>query len=243
LVAPDISETSEPGQSIYFTTEGTDVDGMLMTSANGMDNTLAQAKSSAEHIRSLTPNNMKIHGIYNHTNGKFIDGMEILTLNYPGYSPITEDLLISKWIEFHEKHKDNPFAKILHICHSQGAVHTKNALMKLPEEIRNRIIVVAIAPAEVVPRELCYDSFNYASKKDVVPYGEVLYGSFCASFIGEEDGTDLLNIIAENHNQIIWLEPDENATGFFDHDFQSPTFIPIIETFTRDYIKHKGEYR
>ncbi len=245
FVTPISAESTEPVQSIYFTTEGADVDGMLITTVNGMNNTIALAKSNAEHIRSLTRNNIKVHGTYNHTNGGLIDGIEIMTLNYPGYSPITEDLLIDKWTEFHEKHKHNPFAKILHICHSQGAAHTKNALMKLPEEIRNRIIVVAIAPAEVVPRELCYDSFNYASKKDIVPYGEVLHGSFRASFMSEEDGADLLNIIAENQNQIIWIEPDENATGFdlFNHDFQNPIFIPVIKARTQDYIDHKGEYR
>ena len=155
---------------------------------------------------------------------------------------------MNEWREFHEISRDNPHAKIMHFCHSQGAIHTKNALMKLPDEIRNRIIVVALAPAEVIPRQLCFDSFNYASKKDYVPLGQVLfeavYGALCANSMNDEERAAWLNRVAEEQQQIIWLEPHE-GTGLFDldHSCKSPTFIPVIQDHLHDYSLHNGEYK
>ena len=31
-------------------------------------------------------------------------------------------------------------------CHSQGVIHVRNALIDYPEELRQRILVVAISP-------------------------------------------------------------------------------------------------
>jgi isopentenyl phosphate kinase len=80
---------------------------------------------------------------------------------------VTSDLLIQKWSEFHHRNADQPSAKILHFCHSQGTLHTKNALLRLPKEIRDRVIVVAIAPAAVVPKKLCHESFNFDYYKEI----------------------------------------------------------------------------
>lgn len=239
--------TIDTEPSRYYNIEGVDIPGMRLTNINGMDNTFEFAKSNAEHIQSLMPFKMCIHGIYNHTNGIF-DLLEIGALNYPGYSPITAQLLMDEWTEFHEINKDNPHAKIFHLCHSQGAIHTRNALTQLPEEIRKRIIAVALAPAVVVPRELCYASYNYASKKDYVPLGQVLFeaffGAICGNSMDDDERAAWLNRVAEEQQQIIWLEPHEGAGSLsLDHACQSPTFIPVIKERLDNYFIHKGEYR
>ena len=76
--------------------------------------------------------------------------LEILTMNYLGYSPHTAALLRKTFTDFHEANKDNPNAKYLQLCHSQGALHLRNALQGLPQEIRDRVIVLAIAPAAII---------------------------------------------------------------------------------------------
>jgi hypothetical protein len=101
---------------------------------------------------------------------------------------------------------------------------------------------VAIAPAVVVPRDLCYDSFNYASKNDLVPIGELLSLYWQACYAGESEREELLMIIAEIQKEIIWLDPHEGATGH-DHEFQSPTFRGVIEKHLNDYYEQQGEYR
>jgi hypothetical protein len=239
-------------QSRYYKIEGFDIPGMRITNINGMGNTFEFAKRNAEHIQSLMPNKMSIHGIYNQNNGilgiPIFDLIEIGALNYPGCSPITAQLLIDEWTEFHERNKDNPYAKLFHECHSQGAIHTRNALRQLPEEIRKRIIVLALAPAVVVPRELCYASYNYASKQDCIPLGQIAFEVFVGAIRGnsmdDNERAAWLNRVVEEQQQIIWLEPHKDAGLFdLDHACQSPTFMPVIKKHLEDYFMCNGDYR
>ena len=86
------------------------------------------------------------------------------------------------------------------------------------------MIVKAIAPAAVIPKALCFDSFNYASKSDIVHQGEDLAAYIAGGF--DESGTDRLEFmknVAKNKEELILLEPHKEAEGL-DHGFQSLTF-------------------
>ena len=100
-------------------------------------------------------------------------------------------------------------AKILQYCHSAGAIQVRNALENFPE-IRNRIIVVAIAPAQIVPRKLCFDSYNYASESDPVPLARYALGTS-----------------PDEEDELMILERHPDAKTLFDHDFLSPTFTKV----------------
>ena len=240
---PEFAPVNDPSMrfSRCFQTEGRFLKGMRITFINGMRNSFEEAKASAEYLRKLG-DNQQIHGIYNYSNSGFVDLPEALALNYQGMSPITKDLLIHTWTDFHKENAEKPDAKILHICHSQGALHTLNALKQLPKEIRERVIVVSIAGATVVPKEMCFDSFNYASKNDLIHYGE---NAHVHAFAGFSDNTtmylELLAELARDKAQLILLEPHESDAGV-DHSFISPTFTPIIQEHLNDYEMHKGEY-
>jgi hypothetical protein len=233
--------TREPSRFYY--TEGAIQEGMVTTFTNGINNSYKEAVASAEYLRSLGFN-QRIEGIYNHTNGPIVDLLEVFSFNYPGYSPKTQNLLMQKWSDFHNKNKDRPYAKCLHFCHSQGAIHTKNALMKLPKEIRDRVIVVAIAPAVVVSEKLCYQSYNYASKKDLVHYGEDVVAYFQTAFGPEDESRPLhlLENLLENKEELIVLEPHEGAEGI-DHGVQSLTYKDVIQERLAEYKANNGEYR
>ncbi len=231
---------NQPVESICFHTEGTREVGTKITFINGIGNSFEDSFGSAQYIGSLG-SNVQIDGVYNKSNGAPFDLAEALLLNYQGYSPVTQDLLMKEWSDFHIENRDNPDAKILHFCHSQGAIHTYNALMRLPKEIRNRIIVVAIAPAKIVPEELCYQSYNYASKNDPVHLGEDLIAQYDAS-INESNRAEILKAHTTRKTQLILLDPRSDAIGI-DHGIQSPTFIPKIEEHIKDYINHAGEYK
>ena len=73
------------------------------------------------------------------------------------------------WNSFFDKSSAN--AKFLMICHSQGAIHVRNALLDYPPELRKRIIVVAIAPAAYIYQKTCAKMIHYRAEwwRDFVP--------------------------------------------------------------------------
>ena len=205
------------GSSKRLPTLGEPQKDSLIIAINGMNTSLEQALSHQAYLRSLTGNLAAIDFIYNASYHLVIDLLEILALNYHGLSPNTAQLLYETWQEFAKNHPGDQ--KIFVPCHSQGAIHVYNALLLSPPELRNRIIVVTIAPAKIVPTAICCKSYNYASKLDVVHYGELLK----MPLLDSDDPNffeDLEKILAERA-ELILLEPHPDATGI-DHDFQSP---------------------
>lgn len=204
---------------------------------NGMSTSYFDAASHASYLADFTPNGA-VDLTYNRTNRVF-DVPEIMFMNYLGSSPKTSGELQTKWNQFHEANKNEPNLKYLQICHSQGAIHVKNALRHLPKEIQNRVIVVAIAPGAVVPKEFCYMSYNYASNRDFVYMGEI--ASACAISQEEFSECPLIKEVFDHHKELIFLEPHEDAT-WLDHDAQSPTFKKVLSDIIEDYYEKKGVY-
>lgn len=75
-------------------------------------------------------------------------------------------LLIHQWAEFLTR---EPHARFLQICTSRGAIEVQAALLCMPEEIRKRIIVIAIAPAYLISSALCHRAVNLVIEDDPVP--------------------------------------------------------------------------
>ncbi|MBM3197916.1 MAG: hypothetical protein FJZ58_01500 [Chlamydiae bacterium] len=88
-----------------------------------------------------------------------------------------------------------------------------------PNSVRQSIIVLAIAPSVIIPRELCYRS-NNISRRDFVTHldilGKIRYG-----------------------NQLQVLEPHPDAS-FWDHSFLSPTFEETLRDTILNHIKNYG---
>ena len=190
---------------------------------NGIDNTAEEAFAKALQLSNYA-GGVKIHGVYNASNDLGRDLIEAIRGHLGSMSPQVQDKI--------QKIKDNwhsffatrgPSAKFLQSCHSFGATLTKQALLTSSEEIRQCIIVLAIAPAEIVPEEFCFQSYNYASRRDFVPFldieGVIKYG-----------------------NQLTILKPHPDA-GLLDHDFLSPTYAERIEHHIKKFIKDFGGER
>ena len=125
------------------------------------------------------------------------------------------------WNSFFDKSSAN--AKFLMICHSQGAIHVRNALLDYPPELRERILVVAIAPAAYIYRETCADVFHYRAEwwRDLVPRFDI-FGS------------------ARAKDTIVTLTSDPNASAL-DHEFMSPTYQAKLRQHITNYIQSRGE--
>jgi|GEM_PF-5096297 len=205
---------------------------IFISATNGINTTEAEAASHQLYVQKLA--GQKVNWVYNRSHGAILDLMEVFTMNYLGLSPNTAKELRGKWSAFHERNLGNPNEKLLHYCHSQGAIHTFNALRCCPSEVRDRVIVVAIAPAKIIPREMCHQSFNYASKKDIVHYGELTTAGFFDS--SETGSSKYMEIMLNNREQLILLDPHPDAKNI-DHGFQSPTFRDVIERRLKKYLQ------
>ena len=160
----------------------------------------------------------RISGVYNASN-KCLDIPKCLLGAGGFYSPEVEHIK-QQWFSFIVTHE--PDAKFFQTCHSGGATHVKNALLSVSEWVQQRIIVLAIAPASIIPKKLCYQSDNYASKNEIVHY------------------FNPANI--KYWNELHILEPHPNA-GWVDHDFESPTFAPALQLHISNYLEKYGDKR
>jgi hypothetical protein len=229
---------AEIQKSHYFTTAGERRPSCQVGGINGIDTPLDYAIGHAEHIKQFTPN-QSIDWVYNNSHGPTVGVIEVYTQNYLGISINTADLLLNNWIAFHQANKDNPNARYLQISHSQGSAHVYNALLQAPKEIRDRVFSFSIAPAKIISNDMCFRSLRYASKKDIVHLGELLFaGALDTNEIGI---SRTLETILENRKGLILLNPHPDATGI-DHDLRSPTFITTLVNLFRDYYGRNGEY-
>jgi len=142
----------------------------------------------------------------------------LLNKDYYATPPIR--YLHKKWDAFFAN--ADPNVPLLQICHSQGVAQVRNALMCYPKELRETIIVVAIAPGAYIHKSLCKEVTHYVTKwnRNIVPW------------------IDINGRIANREN-IVVLRPHRNAPGF-DHSFQSPTYEEALFETLDDYITKYG---
>lgn len=182
---------------------------------NGIDNTYLESKESALYISKLSQG-YNIHAVYNATHGGTTDVKEARQgLKYIATTPVR--LLHKLWNDFFDNSSEE--ATFLMICHSQGAIHVRNALLDYPPNLRSRITVVAVAPAAYIYQESCSMVRHYRVKglRDPVPR------------IDKEGAKREVDSIIE-------LMSDPKAS-FFDHPINSPTYQQDLSIQIAKYIK------
>ena len=181
---------------------------------NGIMNSFTEARLGAHQISKYAMG-ARVLGVYNHSTGFCSDVQECRAAQLGGKG-IPVYLLQKKWDYLIKAY--GPDAKFLEIFHSGGAGHVRNALVSSPESVRQRIIVLAIAPSVIIPDELCFSSFNYMSSRD---------------FVTRLDRTGL----AKYGNELKVLKPHPDAE-IHDHAFLSPTFRKVIKDHITSYIEN-----
>lgn len=180
---------------------------------NGVWNDFDGAYKNAKYLSKLA-GDYNIHAVYNATHGKYPDLKECrLGLNYVATEPVR--LLHKMWNSFFDK--SSAEAKFLMVCHSQGAIHVRNALLDYPPELREHIIVVVIAPGAYIYQETCAQVTHYrnaSKKRDFVPRID--------------------NIGADREKDTIINLISDPEAALFDHEFQSLTYqYALIDELTR----------
>lgn len=170
---------------------------------NGVWNDFDGAYDNAKYLSKLA-GGYNVHAVYNATHGKSSDLKECrMGLTYVATEPVR--LLHKMWSSYFEKSSAD--ARFLMICHSQGAIHVRNALLDYPPKLRKRIIVVAIAPGAYIYQRTCAQVTHYRNasiKRDFIPH--VDKGG------ADRERDTIINLVAH---------PE---AAFFDHKFQSVTY-------------------
>lgn len=184
---------------------------------NGINHKPSRALRCIRFVGDLA-GKKKVFAIYNPTDGVLGDLKKCYheLYRYKISQPVVK--LHQKWNEFFSTHQKRE--KYLQFCHSQGAIQVRNALFHYPEELRKRIIVVAIAPAAYIPKTICHKAYHYVSRRDIVPYIDKIGRKRCKE-------------------TTVILTPHKDA-AFFDHHFLSPTYAPAIEHHLKAYLKENG---
>lgn len=183
---------------------------------NGIDNIFKNSHDSTSYISRLGKG-INVHAVYNATHGLTADLYECkMGLNFIATEPVRQ--LHKMWNNFFSRSSAD--AIFLMICHSQGAIHTRNALLDYPEHLRNRIIVVAIAPGAYIYPETCAQVIHYRVARDIVPRFD-------------QKG------MKRSKNTIVELESHPDAP-WFDHPFDSPSYLKKLQDHINEYIITNG---
>lgn len=120
---------------------------------NGIQTTFIRARGIC-HLFSDLSGGINITGIYNPCSFALWDAVKSVAF-YQGYVTLVEKHIATVWENFFERSKSG---LLLHICASQGAIFTNNALKRLyakrPEQAK-RICIVSLSPAKHIDPALC----------------------------------------------------------------------------------------
>jgi len=191
---------------------------LMINQINGINTSRIEARERAIYTSDLV-GGINIHAVYNTNNGFFPKLLECwMGLNFIATDPVRQ--LHKMWNSYFERTSVN--SRILVICHSQGAIHVRNALLDYPPELQQRILVVAIAPAAYIYPETCAMVRHYRAKssRDKIPR------------IDKEGARRAKDTIID-----LEFHPD---APWFDHDFLSPTYENIIKDSVLQFIGTNG---
>ena len=131
---------------------------------NGMCNSPEDALIHATRISTECAQGYNIHCTYSATVNLPIDAASAFISQGGVITPPVLNLL-ELWLDFFESNEQD---KKLEICHSRGAIEVYNALNELPASLRQRILVITVAPACLIPADLAYQVVNLIIENDAV---------------------------------------------------------------------------
>jgi hypothetical protein len=131
---------------------------------NGMGCSYDAARWCAYRMSDESAQGYNIHASYSATvNQRWDFASAILGQGGTATPPVVQ--LLEQWLDFAEKCDHD---RLLQLCTSRGAIEVHNALKLLPDAVRQRIIVITIAPACLIPAELAYKVVNLIVPSDPV---------------------------------------------------------------------------
>ncbi|HEY2810061.1 MAG TPA: hypothetical protein VGJ00_01535 [Rhabdochlamydiaceae bacterium] len=230
-----IAKIIPPDRSTVFKTAGEQRTDKCIVYINGMNTDFEDGCKNLEYLQSFVPD-ASITWVFNHSNGIVMDVVEIAALNCSGIAPVTGDLLKQVWLEFYEKNKDNPNAVLFHVCHSQGALLTRAALLESAPEVQRHIEILAVAPAAIISKNWCFESYNYACSSDIVPKLGMSYDILASQYRRNE--MEQVEYLIENDKIRKELRILKANSKGMNHDFRNKIYQELIHKHINEYL-HK----
>lgn len=223
-----------------YQAEFSSLKGPFIAGINGIGNPLTEGNGNYKYLSSFSGPSMKTGWIFNKSNTVVVDVLET-ALNFSGISPNTASSIKELFLKFHVDNLSDPSRKLLFFAHSAGNIHTLNALKDLPKEVRDRVIVVQVAPAVLIPKSLCFEVIPLINKTDVVPYLKTVYDLLraCGKPTPEAVSAIFKNLKAVLNAPKLPAHPDSKGTG---HSFCDPVYYDEMRKIIGEYEACEGRY-
>jgi RHS repeat-associated protein len=194
-----------------------------MSYTNGMQTDFPKAVQQAEYLSKLA-GGREITLCHNDTKGYDKKGLigDVADICLQNAHFDTKAVLATRtemchWVETHP----NSNELYLKICYSKGCNITRQALSGIEDEnIRNRILVLAIEPGAYIDKNLCAGVLHLVSDRDYIPTIDIAG-----------------RMMAERQGTIKYLHACPGAVGM-DHDIFSKTYPSEIKNFMDAYIQN-----
>ena len=212
-----INENNLSQKSCFFELEGKGTQEFREIGyINGIGTDLDTAKSDAGRISDTLCHGLNFSCVYNATHSPTVDMINTLRI-FGGNIPKPAIKLLKRWKEFFQKHP-NENHKFLQIGFSQGVLMVEVALRLLPLNLRQRIEVIAIAPATFIPTVEGCNVRHFVKKEDIYP-----------------------NAYAKGRDRLQYDDPDiiiveHSDTGVNPHNPHCRHYSDAIRPFTESYL-------
>jgi hypothetical protein len=120
-------------------------------------------------------------------------------------------------MKFHEDHPNLHDIYVLTV-HSEATIIARNTVEDLPDEVQERVVIIAISQAVCISNEDCKAVDHYMSTRDIIPLCSMGFR------MASEQGT--LHVL-----------PAHKDAPLYDHGCESPTFNPAEEKI-KSYATH-----
>lgn len=193
-------------------------DGEIMY-MNGIGNSFEDSKQNATHLSDMA-GGCNVTVVYSGSKDICSDLMKCcMGLNYVATESV--NLLHRAWDRFFRR-KGNEDKYILMTGSSRGIIEIRNALSSYPASLRERILVVAIAPGAYIDKNLCGKVIHYRATlwRDCIPHIDISGAMRC-----------------RNTTRVLSSHP---KADFFDHSFTSPTYEDVLKQHIKNYIRSEG---
>jgi RHS repeat-associated protein len=182
---------------------------------NGIWNTKEDARSGAKYLSELI-GRYNVHYVCNSTWSVGQDVSRALLERYASLKIGVVYRLKEEWTKYLAENKESI---VIHVTMSEGSLHADMTLPLIPEELRRRIHIIAVAPATCISKEMCASVIHFYCKKDPVPN---LMALPRARELGQMDTFKEMTLPKKDDK---WYKPYKHH-----HEFQSPIYKKDVES-------------